>query len=416
MGRIQSCLPSGLLARTFLGILCVFLAFQFYSRIKYFPFVKDTRDPVRRINHLLLRFSLNRTNSVPGFMAEKNERQLFSSDSSKDAPRKLNQSDFKVKPLVSTGSEDLHFPLDLDFPELVRKVLANETVPVKPINRPGFPILVPLADKCQPSSLLFKLRPDLLVLIKSAPSHFALRDAIRIGWGDEKCWGGRQIVRLFLLGTVPANDSNTAARLEMEMEMYSDIIQQEFIDHYYNNTYKIMFGLEWAIKYCANAPLIMFVDDDFFVYPKNVIAYIEGLSVGIQDRLISGYVWSNAIPVRANRSFDGKWFVSKSEFPDAHYPPYVAAGHFFLSQKMARELYVASQYTRYLRFDDVFLGIILKKLVRVPIHLKQIHAYWAIYQNSTAFQTIISSHRFGDPVLQLKAWDHLNCSQFCTKL
>ncbi|KAA0183676.1 Hexosyltransferase [Fasciolopsis buskii] len=417
MGRIQSHLTTGLLVRTLLGLLFVFFILQLYPRIKFLHVKTVAIDPVREIHHIFLRLTPNGTSSAPGLMLDKDGRELPPPDfSSTVLPRVMSDTHIKVEPLISTGSEDLNFPLHLDFPELVRKILANETVPVKPINRPGFPILVPLPEKCQPSSLVFNSHPDLLILIKSAPSHFALRDAIRIGWGDERCWGGRQVVRLFLSGTVSPNESNTAARLKREMEVFGDIIQQDFIDHYYNNTYKIMFGLEWAVQYCSNAPLIMFVDDDFFVYPKNVIAYVEGLSAGVLDRLVSGYVWSNATPIRVNRSFSGKWFMSKAEFPDSRYPPYVAAGNFFVSQQMARELYVASQYTRYMRFDDVFLGIILKKMVRIPIHLKQIYAFTTINQNSTAFRTIISSHRFHDPALQLKAWDYLNCTQFCIKM
>ncbi|VDP79343.1 unnamed protein product [Echinostoma caproni] len=419
MGRIQSYLSGKRLLRLLLGILLIFLFFHLVTFIRSFTSGVQYTSPIHEITHLLLRFNANRSNFVPGVVIIGRLKSPLPNfrDSSSDTKESTQSTriDFNITPLISTGSEDLNFPLHLDFPELVRRVLANQSVPVKPINQPNFRILVSNSHKCHSSSLVFSERPDLLILIKSAPSHFALRDAIRVGWGDERCWGGRQIARQFLLGTVSPSTSQTAVRLKQEIETYGDIIQQDFVDHYYNNTYKLMFGLEWAVRYCSNAQLIMFVDDDFFVIPQNVLAYAEGISEGIRDRLISGYVWSNAVPVRTNRTQRGKWFVSKEEFPDSHYPPYVAAGNFFLSIPMARELIVASHYTRYLRFDDVFLGIILKKLVRTPIHLKQIHAFHGLTKAAPNLAQMISSHQFSDPVLQLETWDRLNCSQFCVE-
>ncbi|GAA54557.1 beta-1 3-galactosyltransferase brn [Clonorchis sinensis] len=318
-----------------------------------------------------------------------------------------------VNPIESTGSEELKFPLNIDMPEVVRRGFHNLPVSHKPINDPQFKVLISNKNKCMDVETEYGGPVELLILIKSAPDHFIQRDTIRLTWGKEYCWGGRRVVRLFLLGTVSTTNRTLSDRLTNEAEFYSDIIQQDFHDHYYNNTYKIMFGIDWAVQFCSNASLLMFVDDDFFVYPRNVVAYMEGLSEGLLQRLIAGYVWRNARPFRGSK-FKSKWWISRTEYPNEEYPVYVAAGNFFLSMQMAREFHIASRYTRYLRFDDVFLGILLRKLLRVPIHLSQIYAYVPVNVSSKAqLKTMLSSHQYSRPSDVFAQWDRLKCDTFC---
>ncbi|CAL8083870.1 unnamed protein product [Calicophoron daubneyi] len=313
-----------------------------------------------------------------------------------------------------TGSEDLRFPLEIDMPEIVRRTFAGLAISHKPINQPNFTYVIPNSGKCSRLTARYGKPPELLILIKTAPMNFLRRDAIRLSWGNEKCWGGRRVVRLFLLGTVLPTEKEMSRRLESEANHHNDIVQQDFHDNYYNNTYKLMLGFEWAIRFCSSVPIIMFVDDDFFVYPKNVVAYIEGLSVALRERLFSGYIWQNAMPVRKEVR-KRKWSVTWQEYPNSYYPPYVAAGNFFVSMTIAKEISVASKYTQYLRFDDVFLGIILKKLVRTPMHLNHIYAFVPVNESSAQINSMLSSHHYGNPSSQLALWSRLKCREFCIK-
>ncbi|VDP99976.1 unnamed protein product, partial [Trichobilharzia regenti] len=323
---------------------------------------------------------------------------FFNDDTSQGIPISSISTDqhrIAVNSSFSTGSDDLKYPLEVDMPKLVRQVLSNLSVPYQPINDPQFPMLITESKKCEDILLKTGKPPELLILIKSAPSNFLRRDAIRSTWGNNRCWGGRRVIHLFLFGTVPPSDRNLGDILKNESDVHGDVIQQDFLDHYYNNTYKVMFGIDWAVKYCSDVPIIMFVDDDYFVYPRNVVAYIEGLSEDIRQVLISGYVWYNAEPVRKkNRVGSSKWLIDWNEYPHTGYPPYVAAGNFFLSMDLARKFNVAIHYTRYLRFDDVYLGIILKKLLHVPIHLKEVYTFNPVNVNSSQIYQMLSSHRF----------------------
>ncbi|CAH8594115.1 unnamed protein product [Schistosoma turkestanicum] len=320
-----------------------------------------------------------------------------------------------ISPSFSSGSDDLEYPMMVDMPKVVKEVLSNLPLTIRPINDPRFPTLIGEYQKCDNILLKTGEPPELLIFIKSAPSNFLRRDTIRLTWGNDLCWGGRRVIHLFLLGNVPSDDTDLKSIIKNESDVNHDIIQQDFLDTYYNNTYKTMFGINWAVKYCSNVPIIMFVDDDYFIYPKNVIAYIEGLSTELRKLLISGYVWFNAIPARKSFGTHSKWFIDYKEYAPRYYPPFVAAGNYFLSMNFARELNVAMRYTKYLRFDDVYLGIILKKLLRLPIHLRKIYTYHPVKLNSPEIYEMISSHGFGESVSQFFLWDRLNCSTFCVK-
>ncbi|CAH8431266.1 unnamed protein product [Dicrocoelium dendriticum] len=323
--------------------------------------------------------------------------------------------DFNISKWNFTGSEDLDYRLNIDMPELVRRISSGLPVDIQPINEPVFDVLISHAEICTNIERKNQQPPELLILIKSAPGNFLLRDTIRVGWGDESCWGGRHIVRLFLLGAIPDSQTNVSSRIAMEVSFHGDVIQQNFIDDYYNNTYKIMFGIDWAVNNCANVPVIMFVDDDFFVYPRNVIAFIEGLSIAIREHLAAGYVWRDAKPVRTKRYRHlKKWAIDWNDYPGAQYPPYVAAGNFFISMQVARKMHIASRFTKYLRFDDVFLGIVLKKLLLTPMHLPQIYAFSPVNESTNQLELMLSSHNFGNPARQLALWDRLQCRTFCT--
>ncbi|CAL8083873.1 unnamed protein product [Calicophoron daubneyi] len=379
--------------------------FSAYSQNQVSPSGSD------KIKHVTIS-RRNQTSGVNLIVARTMYTQMFA--------HQTNQSDsvtrLDVNESSSTGSEDLRFPLEIDMPEVVRRTFAGLAISHKPVNQPNFTYVIPNSEKCSRITAKYGKPPELLILIKTAPMNFLRRDAIRLSWGNEKCWGGRRVVRLFLLGTVLPTEKEMSKRLESEADYHNDIVQQDFHDHYHNNTYKLMLGFEWAIRFCSSVPIIMFVDDDFFVYPKNVVAYIEGLSVALRERLFSGYIWRNAIPVRNRRNKRSrKWLISWKEYPNSYYPPYVAAGNFFVSMAIAKEISVASRYTQYLRFDDVFLGIILKKLVRTPMHLNHIFAYVPVNESSAQINSMLSSHHYGNPSSQLALWSRLKCREFCIK-
>ncbi|VDP85733.1 unnamed protein product [Echinostoma caproni] len=249
---------------------------------------------------------------------------------------------------------------------------------------------------------------DLLILIKSAGIHTHRRMAIRKLWGDKRCWGGRIVRHVFLLGV--SNQSVTwMPKVREEIQIFRDIIQQDFVDHYYNNTYKMLFGLQWAVAFCPEAKWLMFVDDDFFVNPRLTLAFIDTLDMRLQTRLVVGDLAVKAGVLRER----SKWSVNKTLFPYNNYPNFVQAGAFFMGAPMALDLYVGSRFTEFFPFDDVFIGLVLNKLLIAPAHIQGLFMYRPNFRQRFLLNGSIALHGIRSMARQKWLWHLAQLQDMC---
>src|SRR6218665_1602497 len=291
------------------------------------------------------------------------------------------------------------YPLDVDMAAVVKKVLNNQNSGVDPLNdRYTYPYVLNCDKKCKDEEgsqdSVF-----LMILIKSRIENFEQRHQIRRTWGREDGVASVTVRRAFLLGVNPM-DKTTQHRVGMEHQDYNDIVQQYFLDTYFNNTLKMMMGFQWATQYCESARFIAFFDDDYFVNINSVIQLLQAVKPTEMDNLIIGYIWKNAMPLRIR---DNKWYVSLEEYPFRFWPPYPTAGSFFVPMMTAEKLYVAMQYTKVIRFDDVFLGIVAWKLKTKLRHNSNLYFYDYPY-DKYRYRRVIAAHGFSDPELLFKAW------------
>ncbi|CAL8075532.1 unnamed protein product [Calicophoron daubneyi] len=207
----------------------------------------------------------------------------------------------------------------------------------------------------------------LLLLIKSAADNFAARNLIRQSWADIRCWSGKTIRHAFLLGIT--TEDPLLKLIREESLRYEDIIQQEFLDSYHNNTHKVLLGLKWAIAFCPEAKWIVFADDDFLINPKRVISFTQALNSNLQSHIIGGNSAWHAMPFRDLKK-NPRWAVSSVIYPYHTYPTYVHAGTFFVNAQMAIKLYIASRFTLYFPFDDVFIGLLMNKIVPAKVQIR----------------------------------------------
>lgn len=289
----------------------------------------------------------------------------------------------------------------------------------KPINQYNYRYIIHNKDKCGKSRLNTEHQSSgsaeditLLIVIKSAIDHSKARDAIRKSWGFEKRFSDVIIKRVFILGNCLDRRDNCQDLIDDEFEAHEDIIQSDFVDTYYNNTIKIMIGFKWAVEHCSNAQFILFVDDDYYVSVKNLLKFVRNpVSRSFDDqssdenvfdgRLYSGFVFPSSSPLRHRPS---KWFVSLEEYPFSRYPPYVTAGAIVLSNQSLADMHFASYYTKHFRFDDIYVGILAKKLSIVAIHNENFH-FWPFSYDTEKYWDVIAAHGFSDPKHLLFAWN-----------
>lgn len=171
-------------------------------------------------------------------------------------------------PLEKDFYTEFQYPYDGDIENLVLKLKHNQTPEIPKINSYNFYYYKSCDRKCRD---IIDLR--LVYIVKSAPQNFDRRLAIRSSWGFQRRFSDVEIRTVFLIGL--QNRAELQVSINEESRRFNDIIQANYTDSYFNNTYKTMSGFEWAMKYCQNAKFYMFIDDDYYISTKNVLRFLR---------------------------------------------------------------------------------------------------------------------------------------------
>ena len=285
-----------------------------------------------------------------------------------------------------------------------------------------------------PAPLYFFTRylVGLLILIKSAAGNVANRDAYRSTWANRKYLARFDvpIVHAFLIGTGQYGGP-VPAKLQRESSKYRDIIFEDFVETYRNNTYKTLGGLKWALQLGPDFEFLLMIDDDiYFSLPRavqllkaphifnisraNDIALATskfGFQISPEARFFAGSK-TRSEPVR-NPSWKD-YYVTWDEYPLAVFPEYIPGMTTFYSRAAVREIYAASLYVKHLAVDDVYVGIIAAKL---GIPIADLSEYvitdpfldvWFPLPEVGSEEELISRHFAGNVTLQLSVWRQMH--------
>lgn len=249
-----------------------------------------------------------------------------------------------------------------------------------------YPLLINQPEMCRSNNSSSGLdSPMLLMAVKSQVGNFENRQAIRETWGRSGLVKGELnkksvLVRtVFLLGrqdssTGPHPDLKTL--LELENNKYGDILQWDFRDTFFNLTLKDLLFWKWFQQYCPTALFVFKGDDDVFVRTNALLDYLNKRwdehnlwGPHINDTLVDldlfvGEVIYNAMP---NREPSTKYYIPET-FYKGGYPPYAGGGGVVYSGSLALRLNEISEKVRLFPIDDVYLGMLLKRLGLSPGH------------------------------------------------
>ncbi|OWF45974.1 Beta-1,3-galactosyltransferase brn [Mizuhopecten yessoensis] len=166
-----------------------------------------------------------------------------------------------------------------------------------------------------------------------------------------------------------------------------------------------MSGLKWAVTHCAHAQYVVSADDDVYVAPDLLLRYLNIPLVLKIDKLYSGYLFRDTKPIRNPQD---KWMVTISEYPFKDYPDYIFGGFVIMSMSTVRSFTVAAMYTKFLKFEDVYLGIIAAKVGIEARNNRYVNSR-KTFTVSESFKTLIASHFYNNPKDLQRAWDcHLS--------
>lgn len=237
--------------------------------------------------------------------------------------------------------------------------------------------------------------PFLVIVVKSSVMHIGHREAIRSTWAKFK---NPNIKLVFLLGYSVL----IKQYINMEYSLYKDIVQQDFVDDYFNNTLKTIMGFDWVVTHCPKSKFVYFVDDDYFVNLPKLLDYLDLNIKRKTKNLIAGHKYIRAIP---RRKRDSKWFVSWDDYPNKTWPPYLSGGSMIMDMSVAKRIKEKIPYTKHIFIDDVFLGIVAKSL---NLELWNERKFSVRYV-SDKLGSLFSAHSFGPPHNLISEWKKVRC-------
>lgn len=267
----------------------------------------------------------------------------------------------------------------------------NQTEVVHIYEQPFSLLHVP-ANICQSNGA--KYDPFLLVVIKSDVNHMGHRMAIRTTWGKAS---KVRLKFVFLLGYSPILQTF----IEMESNLYKDIIQQTFYDDYMNNTKKTIMGFKWVSTNCPGAKYVSFIDDDYIVNIKYLWDHLNRLYADGQRSIFAGFVWRKA---RVSRHKGSKWYVSKEEFADGVWPDYVSGGSMVITTDIVMNISNNFKFVKPVCIDDAYLGIVAQKLQIVLTH----EARFCLSYKPDRMGYLFTSHGYKSPMTLVDDWARLH--------
>ncbi|KAG8430390.1 hypothetical protein GDO86_017897 [Hymenochirus boettgeri] len=250
-----------------------------------------------------------------------------------------------------------------------------------------YKFLMNLQEKCQNQD------PFLVLLVTSVSHDITSRMAVRETWGNKSNYGDVNVVTVFLVGLSSVATDKVQQLLEEENSIYGDIVQQDFMDTYYNLTLKTLMGIEWVAKYCPTASYVMKTDSDMFLNVEYLVYNVLVPGNPVHTNLYTGKISVNVTPIRNESQ---KWYVPKEIYPSDFYPPYCLGSGYVFSASLAQKVYNVAQVIEMMPMEDVFIGMCMKMLnISITKNTRSIfNGGWKKY-NRCLFTKLVTVHSYG---------------------
>jgi hypothetical protein len=245
-----------------------------------------------------------------------------------------------------------------------------------------------------PGYSICKNDKNVLILFYSitSASHFEKRKIIRQLWSNYSVY--KQIRFVFMTGL--SSNQTINKMVQSESKFYGDIVQQNFLDSYFNLTLKTIMSLNWISKYCSNSVFSVKLDDDVVINLNYLIEYLSRFKASYYDTIFENIVlckiWYNAVVSRDNNS---KFYISENDYSSSNYPAYCDGPAYIYSTDLANKLFQTSKNVDIFKFEDVYFGMLIANYNNnlttnsTTIELKnyddKYHDYFDINRNLTGY-------------------------------
>ncbi|KAG5884967.1 hypothetical protein JTB14_000360 [Gonioctena quinquepunctata] len=227
----------------------------------------------------------------------------------------------------------------------------------------------------------------LLIMVCSAPANSESRNAIRETWGSQENLLGHSVYLNFFIGGT--SDSSLQRDLLEESSQYGDIIQENFIDSYYNLTLKTIHMLKVTVRHCSNTNFLLKIDDDMYVNVPKMMSLLLGK--GNSKNLLLGRKACRTTPIRSPWS---KWYTPKYIYDKEVLPDFLSGTGYLMSLEVAQKLHVVSKLIPLIHLEDLYTtGICAEKAGITPEHNGDF-TYGILPDEPCIFYNTITMHHF----------------------
>ncbi|XP_068202967.1 beta-1,3-galactosyltransferase 9-like [Palaemon carinicauda] len=208
----------------------------------------------------------------------------------------------------------------------------------------------------------------ILAIVISALNKKGMRHFIRRTWANPRLFPYTKMRYVFIVGGT--TNKMLQDEVDAEYDIYEDMIQYNFIDSYETLTYKSLAWLKWVGERCPHVPFIAKIDDDVMVNPFHLKTFFEEqMRIPPVPAEPSGTLHKDILEPGENIAtayiygrFDGvpyplrytKWGVTKEEFPEKNYPPFVHGPAYVVGRAAARTMLKYAPYVPFLKLEDVY--------------------------------------------------------------
>jgi len=233
-----------------------------------------------------------------------------------------------------------------------------------------------------------------VVLIHSHPKYMERRLAIRQTWGSairSGRWPGSRGVgahsavgidrnskfmrtccdrmqMAFVVGL--SRDPGINDAVDEEYLTHWDVVQGDFIDDYQNMTLKSLIDLKFVTERCSKVKYLLKTDDDMIINLPYLVDMLDEIALNT-SRFILG-----PLNVGSRVYRNGKWRLTKEQFPFEFFPPYESGSAYVISADLVGELLEASRYVPSIFIDDVYITGILGRILGVQHVRRAGFAFW----------------------------------------
>ncbi|XP_075547328.1 uncharacterized protein LOC142581484 [Dermacentor variabilis] len=184
-----------------------------------------------------------------------------------------------------------------------------------------------------------------LIFVHTDPTHARERKLFRSTVGHPRIASLFKWSMLFLVGTRP--DVN----ITDEATQYGDIVQLPFMDHYRNLSLKFLYGMRWVMLNCPSVRSLVKIDDDVFIHPELLDAYLRTRITANDRRLHCSTFRGNAVI----RNPHSRHYLSRTDYPKKYFPMHCHGWFVVIPSAIMWDLYVAAFRVPFHAIDDAYV-------------------------------------------------------------